>query len=318
MKLAKLFIPAVVGGLFTFTVGYPMAASATGPKSQPMCQDLTGWDMSQTRSAGHFKVTPVGLKVWTDDATSNAKVAGYTAPAEGTNLSNIGTPAINWVGTSPAPGLQIVVDLPGGGPSEGILVGESVYGNNWWLTSGSSAAMKAVDPSGANNGGNGSEWFGTLAEWNTALEGKGWVRSVGFSLGSGVKGEGFIKSLTFHGKKYTFPCVAPTKSPTATPTATPSATATPTATATATPSGTTTPSATVTPSATGTPSTTPTPGGGVATTSINPEPVGNNTGALPVTGTSLWGVVAGGVALLAVGMGLLVWAWRRRDASFEA
>lgn len=168
--------------------------------------------------------------------------------------------------------------------------------------------------------GNEDQCGGTDGIVSFVIPAAGKITHAGLVFDNSQQGTVVIKNLKVGGKLVDFRACTPvaTQSPTATPTATPSATATPTATATATPSGTATPSATVTPSATGTPSTTPTPGGGVATTSINPEPVGNNTGALPVTGTSLWGVVAGGVALLAVGMGLLVWAWRRRDASFEA
>ena len=57
-----------------------------------------------------------------------------------------------------APGMQIVFDVDSRRHgNDNILVGESVYGDNWWLTNSSSADAKAADPSGANNGGNGSE-----------------------------------------------------------------------------------------------------------------------------------------------------------------
>ncbi len=45
----------------------------------------------------------------------------------------------------------------GNGNDYNILVGEpTYYGENWWLTNGSSAEAKAADPSGGNDGGNGS------------------------------------------------------------------------------------------------------------------------------------------------------------------
>lgn len=331
MKLAKLFIPAIVGGLFTFTVGYPIAASAqTGGPSKPTfpCQELKGWDMSQTRSAGKYKVTQSGLKIWTTDASSNAKVAGYKPAGDGANLSNMGTPAINWAGSSPAPGLQIVVDIPGGTGWDGVLVGESVYGDNWWLSG--SAVQELKDKAPHTGGGNGSAHFGTLAEWNTALNGQGWVSLVGFSLGSGVKGEGTIKSLKFGNQTYTFPCVPIVRTPSATPTVT--ATATPTATATATPTATptvtktpsATPSATATPTATTSPTTTTAPTTGAPPStgnpSADPEPVGNNTGGggLALTGPKVTALFAGGSAMILLGAAGFLWARRNREDLFQA
>jgi hypothetical protein len=84
-----------------------------------------------------------------------------------------------------------------------VLVGESVYGDNWWLTSGSSAAAKAADPSGADNGGNGSEWFGTLAQWKAALP-TATVEAGGFSLGSGIQGEGVVRAVNLGDTTYEF------------------------------------------------------------------------------------------------------------------
>lgn len=164
---------------------------------------LTDWDTSQTRSAGHLEIVDDGLHVWTDDATSNAKVAAYHKGTDGMNLNNVGTPVLNWEGSSPAPGLQLVIDIPGGTGWDGILVGESVYGDNWWLSNGSVQELKDKAPGGEKTGG-GSKWYGTLAEWSTALGGAGWVSQFGFSLGSGVKGDGVVKSMTFGGDTYTF------------------------------------------------------------------------------------------------------------------
>ena len=93
--------------------------------------------------------------------------------------------------------------IDGNGNDWNILVGEPVYGANWWLTNGSSADAKAADPSGANDGGNGSAYFGTLAEWKTALP-NARVYAGGFSLGSGVKGDGVIDSITYDGTTYRF------------------------------------------------------------------------------------------------------------------
>lgn len=110
-------------------------------------------------------------------------------------------------------------------------------------------------------------------------------------------------------------CACPTTSPTATPTATPTVTptTTPTATPTVTPTS-TTPPPTVTPTTAPPPSTTP------PTTPDDP-PAGDQPGTgggLPLTGAPVGGIVAGGAALLAVGIVALVAVRRRRGTTFSA
>lgn len=158
--------------------------------------------LSDTRSAGHVSFLGDGLAVWTDDATGQAKAAEYFEV--GGALPDAAS--LEWYGTQPQPGQQIVFDADattGNGNDYNILVGEPVYGANWWLTSGSSATAKAADPSEGDNGGNGSEWFGTLAEWKAALP-DARVYAGGFSLGSGVKGSGVIRTITYDSTVYTF------------------------------------------------------------------------------------------------------------------
>lgn len=159
-------------------------------------------DTSQTRAAGHMTFLGDGLAVWTDDATSNAKAAGYF-PLSGPLPTSAG---LEWYGTQPQPGQQIVFDVDGttgNGNDVNILVGEPVYNGDWWLTNGSSDDAKAADPSGANNSGSGSDYFGTLAQWKAALP-NARVLAGGFSLGSGVHGSGVIRSETYGGTKYLF------------------------------------------------------------------------------------------------------------------
>ena len=161
---------------------------------------ITG--LSATRSAGHVAFRADGLRVWTDDSTSQAKAAEYFELSGGLPTSA----SLEWYGTNPQPGQQIVFDADGideNGNDYNILVGEPVYGDNWWLTNGSSDAAKAVDPSGGENGGNGTEWFGTLADWADALP-DARVYAGGFSLGSGVKGDGVIDSITYDDTTYRF------------------------------------------------------------------------------------------------------------------
>lgn len=158
--------------------------------------------LSDTRSAGHVTFLGDGLGLVTDDSTSQAKAAEYF-PVSGALPDSA---SLSWYGTQPQPGQQIVFDydaITGNGNDYNILVGEPVYGGNWWLTNGSSADAKAADPSGAADGGNGSIWFGTLADWKAAMP-NARVLAGGFSLGSGVKGSGVIASITYDNTTYRF------------------------------------------------------------------------------------------------------------------
>ncbi len=163
--------------------------------------------LSDTRANGHYDVVGTGLHVWTDNPVSSSslnKVAEYWEASGGAIPTSASMDYTTNSGI--APGMQIVFDvdsIDGNGNDYNILVGESVYGDNWWLTNSSSADAKAADPSGANNGGNGSEWFGTLAEWEAAFASER-VYAYGFSLGSGVLGDGVINSMTFGDTTYTF------------------------------------------------------------------------------------------------------------------
>ena len=70
---------------------------------------------SDIRSAGHIVFQPGQAHVFTDDATSEAKVAGYTLAA-GTKLGT--TFDVNWTGTGVAPGAHITLsDGSSGGRS---------------------------------------------------------------------------------------------------------------------------------------------------------------------------------------------------------
>ena len=153
-----------------------------------------------TRTAGHYEFTDNGLRIYTDNATSQAKVAWYHGVAF--PLSDAGEPVIEYTGTNPAPGLQMVVDFDGNGTPDGILVGEAaVYGNDWWTPNSSEQFVKDGAPSHA--GGSGSANHGTLSQWLGKFP-NAKVVAVGFSLGSGVKGDGVIKSLTFGCVTYEF------------------------------------------------------------------------------------------------------------------
>lgn len=198
-RTALLSALTLLGALATLP-GPANAADSTVRPDQLNC--------AETRTAGHNDVGASDVHVYTDDNTSQAKAACYftLTGALPTNASMLWADNGNDTDTA-RPGQQLVFDgngIPGDGISDyNILVGEPVYGDNWWLTSGSSAEAKAADPSGTENGGNGSEWFGTLAEWSAAMP-DATSLAGGWSLGSGVKGDGWVKSLTYGPDTYTF------------------------------------------------------------------------------------------------------------------
>jgi hypothetical protein len=194
----KLVIPAAIAALGLVTAA-PVAHAAT-VKQVRQADLITA--LNDVRSAGHYEFLAEGVHVKTDNATSQAKVALYFPVTDAFPTSG----GVEWYGTSPAPGAQLVFDadnVTGNGNDYNILVGESIYGANWWLTNGSSATAKAADPSGAENGGNGSEWFGTLAQWKAALP-TAKVLAGGFSLGSGIQGEGVVRAVNLGETSYVF------------------------------------------------------------------------------------------------------------------
>jgi len=184
----------------------PASASADGTITITPSSNLLNTE--ETRTAGHVDFGDHSLHVWTEGATSNDKAAGYF-PVQ-MPLADVGEPSMVWRFNDAAlpavPGQQIVFDadnVDGNNNDYNVLVGEPVYGNVWWLTGGSSQTAKDADPSGAQNGGNGSEWFGTLEQWRTALP-NAQVLAGGFSLGSGVHGDGTLVSMTYGTTTYEF------------------------------------------------------------------------------------------------------------------
>jgi hypothetical protein len=216
-------------------------AGQTGVRSTDLIPAL-----SDTRATGHKDFLAQGIHVWTEGATSTDKVAEYFPVTATGGLPT--TAKMAWFGTGTQPGVQIVFDVDsttGNGNDYNILIGESIYGvdangnyTDWWLSNSSSAAAKAADPSGAADNANcgcGSTAgiHGTLAQWKTAIPAAK-MYAGGFSLGSGVKNDGVIGSISYDGVSY-----VPTNEakPTATTpgqggTTTPSPTATTTATPT--------------------------------------------------------------------------------------
>ena len=175
-------------------VAAPALAAGTATIQVP-----SGFDpaYSDTRATGHYEVVGTGLRVWTEGATSTDKVAEYVDTT--TPLAAAGEPALEYTPTTGtiAPGFQLVVDFDGNGSPDGILVGEpTYYGNDWWASNGSAQFVKDGAPSHA--GGSGSANHGTLDQWRAAFP-SAQVDAFGFSLGSGVHGDGVIDALELRG-----------------------------------------------------------------------------------------------------------------------
>ncbi|HEV7197125.1 MAG TPA: hypothetical protein VGN19_14415, partial [Pedococcus sp.] len=138
--LAAVLSTGLVAGL---VVGIPMTvANAAGSKVTTTTVQIRQSDflpppLEDTRTSGHLQFIKDGLHLWTDDATSQAKVAEYWS-VSGSLADMVGSTMPVWWGTSPGPGSQIVFDtgIPGANRYN-ILVGEAVYKGDWWLTNGS-------------------------------------------------------------------------------------------------------------------------------------------------------------------------------------
>lgn len=171
--------------------------------------DLSTWNLSETRATGHNKLVDGGLRVWTEGNGGTDKAAGYYDAVD-FELDDADDFSLVWTGTSPAPGGQLVVDLDNDGAPDGILVVEESYdgiGGSLWLPSiwGSTvnASMMPHEP-----GGGGYPNQGSLASWNAAFP-DAKVLSIGYSLGSGIFGNGIISKISVGDVDYTFDMTLP-------------------------------------------------------------------------------------------------------------
>lgn len=184
--------------------------------------NLNNWTTTETRSNGRNELVADGLRVYTLASDSESKAAGYYGYVTNDinfDLENASDFNLTWNGTTPAPGGQLVVDLDNDGDLDGILVVENAYGGiggNLWNPSiwGQSTGTSIDTTKYPTAGGGGGSRNGSLSDWNIAFP-NAKVRAIGYSLGSGVKGDGIISSITVNSTAYTFglpPVVAPTVS----------------------------------------------------------------------------------------------------------
>jgi len=168
--------------------------------NQPLeITSLASW-INDSGSGGHNELTPDGLHVWTDSNTSNDKDANYYYFAihgkQNLELKDVGSPEIDIAPgfSGVRPSLQLTVDHNGNGALYGNLVYEPwAYGNGkWWSRKDFGIA-----------GGMGYTSFGTLQDYlNENPNTK--ILAVGYSLGSGVKGDAVIKSISAGCVNYIF------------------------------------------------------------------------------------------------------------------
>ncbi|MGY1714154.1 hypothetical protein ACI78R_06840 [Geodermatophilus sp. SYSU D01106] len=199
MRRSTAVAGAFAAGLTILFTGPAAQAAATGTVYVP--EDFVD-DLSDTRATGSYDLVGAGLRIWTTGSTGTDKVAEYVA-ADDVSLAEAGEPELHFTNTSGggAPGFQLVVDFDGDTSPDGILVGEDVYGDDWWATNSAKPFVKSGAP--VTGGGSGSAWHGTLDGWRAAFP-DAEVLAWGFSLGSGVKGDGVITSVDFAGTTYTF------------------------------------------------------------------------------------------------------------------
>ena len=209
MKQRSLRAALVVGvaGLVASGLSAVPASAATVVQVRPA--DLVT-SLSDVRSAGHYDFLAEGIHVKTDDATSNAKVALYFPVTGAIPTSG----SLEWFGTTNQPGVNIVFDkdqTTGNSNDDNILVGEQIYSTNpagqpltdWWYTGGTAKAVPRGITCPSTTGGSGSDCHGTLAQWAAALT-TAKVTAGGFSIGSGVQGDGVLRAVNLGQNSYVF------------------------------------------------------------------------------------------------------------------
>jgi hypothetical protein len=211
----KVIIPGVVAGIATAAlVSLAPAANADSSQTVMIRSDDFVQQLSDTRANGHVDFLKEGLHVWTDGNTDDATgthYAGYTdKAAEYFSVAPQGIPSsasLTWYGTSPQPGSQLLFDADGSDTttddSYNVLVGEPTYGDDYWMSTGSSIYKNHHDLCPSTTGGSGSDCHGTLAQWQAAFP-NAKVYAAGFSLGSGIKGDGVVRDIQLGDTDYEF------------------------------------------------------------------------------------------------------------------
>jgi Big-like domain-containing protein len=207
-RLSRLSAAAAVGAVVTS--GLLLAGS---PAAQAVNVHFVRGDQvdtSETRAKGHNDFTANGVHITTDaSACDDPNPAGGTYCANkaagyfdvNLPLADVGEPSMLWtpISGATAPGLQLRVDFDDDGNIDGTLVGETVYNGNWWLSN----AEQFVKDAAPTVGGGGSAYNGPLDTWRAAFP-HAQVFTSGWSLGSGIQGEGTLGRITLGDDRYYF------------------------------------------------------------------------------------------------------------------
>jgi len=160
------------------------------------------YDFDDSGDTGHYEATAEGLHIWTEGTTSEDQVR--LLQRADVPLADVTSAGVDFTNTSGGgvPSAQLLIDSPSiPGLIDGTLVAEAIYGDKVWLTAGSSDALKALAPH--TGSGSGSNWWGTMAEWGAAVP-DATIVGIGFSLGSGVLGDGILHSVDVGDVSYPF------------------------------------------------------------------------------------------------------------------
>lgn len=179
---------------------YGLVASHVASATNTHTTDLAGWSFSQSGSKGFRELAGNGLRVWTTSNDTQSKSAGYIK-TPGLTLGEVTSTNIEFsTYTGVRPSLQLGVDRDGNGYWDGYLVYEPwAYGDGQYWTNKNSFGVAP---------GGGYPSMGTLADYQNANP-AAMITEIGFSLGSGVKGDAVISKMTVGSKSYTF-STAPT------------------------------------------------------------------------------------------------------------
>ena len=189
---------------WTFDLGqyvdcaHECTATAFGGKSTNL--DANGWDFTQSRSGGHHEYVETGLRIYTDAADSNGKSAGYVATD--LNLEDVGTPVLNFTNTSGGAEPGINLSLIVNGVWQGNLVKEPLF-SQWWLSKAVPGMPAGPNPSYQKSYGSLNDFLFAYAQLGYTGD-KVKVVAIGYSLGSGAKGDGILTSITAGCVNYTF------------------------------------------------------------------------------------------------------------------
>jgi hypothetical protein len=163
--------------------------------------NANGWAEFASKPGGSAEYVDGGLALTNVDGSSKVS---WAHSAAGGSLANLGQIAADYTHSSGAnlssgPGLNVFVTFESG--LTGTLVGEpNVYGQDWWLTNGSNAAI--VGPQ--TGGGFGSNRHGTIDEWLALYPDATYEPGFAFAYGTGGPASGVLHSVTIECVTYSF------------------------------------------------------------------------------------------------------------------